>query len=668
MTISTKDAITRFGENEQRVNTFVNKLGHYATNTGNDVETLPSFVARKDKEINSIYSVFTSRGTWATATVYKRNNIVLQNGILYFALVEHTAGTFATDLAANKWAVYHNRRAVDVLEYGADPLGASDSSSAFAAAFATGRPVVFEGTFKFTTPCVYTGTVMLFGKGKGSKILCDGTAFDIRGGSNSIMDNFYMENITAPWIITRDASDWGATVTPVQSNSLGYQPTANDSDIWASLTTAQKNQDIGPVISFNKNASDISVSRIQGRFVSIMMYDTIRSTVRDCNIRAGKNFGGGIVFWNINGQSGNMNAAINNNVRYASFCGIMFANNYDGLIQGNQIEYCGESGIKTYQGTVAGVNACCYNMKIHGNKTKYNYFDGIDISSKQPISVTVDTRYQVSGNDTFGNRMTGFVGDGRNNQVIGNRARVNGLDGFLLDIAYSLFEGNHAMHNNQSSPASGHHEINIPNGDGNAIIGNVVQSDATKTGYAIYAGGQNFCANNFSLNSAFFWGSAGSITATLINNRDNSTGPLKITKPQQIRQEASNIPALTLYNETTSFDSVDMVFHPRKHQLTNPVAHLQGVLTHGADGAENGWLYGRAAQGGVLHNGFVVQTDNALPGKAWLTQFTPNAAMSYTWLPAGSFAVWLDEAHNKLKFVVKTSTGAGKTGEIALTH
>jgi len=42
---------------------------------------------------------------WATATAYLANATVIQSNLLYLCLVSHTSGTFATDLAANKWVL-----------------------------------------------------------------------------------------------------------------------------------------------------------------------------------------------------------------------------------------------------------------------------------------------------------------------------------------------------------------------------------------------------------------------------------------------------------------------------------------------------------------------------------------------------------------------------------
>lgn len=45
----------------------------------------------------------TVRGVWVTATAYALGDLVSQSGISYLCYVAHTSGTFAVDLAANKW-------------------------------------------------------------------------------------------------------------------------------------------------------------------------------------------------------------------------------------------------------------------------------------------------------------------------------------------------------------------------------------------------------------------------------------------------------------------------------------------------------------------------------------------------------------------------------------
>lgn len=42
-------------------------------------------------------------GAWQTGVAFKKGAIVLQSEVLYLAMVDHTSGVFATDLAAGKW-------------------------------------------------------------------------------------------------------------------------------------------------------------------------------------------------------------------------------------------------------------------------------------------------------------------------------------------------------------------------------------------------------------------------------------------------------------------------------------------------------------------------------------------------------------------------------------
>lgn len=55
--------------------------------------------------VNSMRAL-TPRGAWATATSYDVRDLVTQGGIVYIVTESHVSGTFATDLAAGKLAVY----------------------------------------------------------------------------------------------------------------------------------------------------------------------------------------------------------------------------------------------------------------------------------------------------------------------------------------------------------------------------------------------------------------------------------------------------------------------------------------------------------------------------------------------------------------------------------
>jgi hypothetical protein len=46
------------------------------------------------------------RGSWGSGTVYALKDVVVESSTVYICTIAHTSGTFATDLAAGKWAVY----------------------------------------------------------------------------------------------------------------------------------------------------------------------------------------------------------------------------------------------------------------------------------------------------------------------------------------------------------------------------------------------------------------------------------------------------------------------------------------------------------------------------------------------------------------------------------
>lgn len=47
-----------------------------------------------------------ARGAWLTTTVYAQKDLVTKDNVVYICVVAHTAGTFATDLGAGKWAIF----------------------------------------------------------------------------------------------------------------------------------------------------------------------------------------------------------------------------------------------------------------------------------------------------------------------------------------------------------------------------------------------------------------------------------------------------------------------------------------------------------------------------------------------------------------------------------
>lgn len=417
----------------------------------------------------------------------------------------------------------------DPRRYGAIGDGSNNDSVAWQAIATLGYGRIPENfSMKISTGASATGRVDIRGSGNSSKLLCDSAVITVTNGTDSVIDNLWMENITAPWIITRDPADWTANIsgTLQQSNAAGYQPTVNDSDIWGSLTTAQQNQQIGPVITFTGNAENIQVSRIYGRFVLIDIQDAQRSVIQDCNYRAGKGTWGGAVFNNDTGaQEGRFNRLINNVIRYASFSGANFKNNFDGLAEGNIISLCGESGIKTNANDGVTSLTNCFNMTITANKCHQNYFDGFDLLTSYPASDAISGSYIVTDNDSYGNGGTGINADGKNNLYQGNKIWNNWREGFWGYCSYSLIDGNVLIDNNQERNASQPEMLaGDPSTSGhNTITNNKILSGAGQNSAAIYADGpEHFISGNFAIVSNFVFASSG----VHLNNSDAASGLL----------------------------------------------------------------------------------------------------------------------------------------------
>jgi hypothetical protein len=232
----------------------------------------------------------------------------------------------------------------DLRRYGAvgGPSGAcpsTDDSVPWASAVKTGYAVVPQGmAFKVVTGTTFTGQVTILGSGQTSQLYCDSLLVTVTGGNSSVVDNVYLANITAPYIVTRNPANWAAVISPIQSNGLGYQPTVNDPEYatWVAAQPLVGTQNIGPTILFQGIASDITVSRIYGRFVNIRIMDAQNSTVRDCDYQGGKYIFAALVVDNCtnNLQPGQNNQAINNRIGYASSCGIRFFSNVDFTYRG----------------------------------------------------------------------------------------------------------------------------------------------------------------------------------------------------------------------------------------------------------------------------------------------------------------------------------------------
>jgi hypothetical protein len=82
-------------------------------------------------EVLTLLDGVTPRGAWVTSTSYAVCDLVRQANVLYFALVAHTSGVFATDLAADKWmAISAATNASSVGNVPAGSISATDVQAA----------------------------------------------------------------------------------------------------------------------------------------------------------------------------------------------------------------------------------------------------------------------------------------------------------------------------------------------------------------------------------------------------------------------------------------------------------------------------------------------------------------------------------------------------------
>lgn len=114
-----KSKIERFEVNEGYFNNVITGSASSSVTIGGDAGAVKTLA----KVIGEI-APGNDQGAWTTSTAYVINDIVLESGAYYRCRENHTAGTFATDLAAGKWRLNqggdstiltHRGRSLDVV-------------------------------------------------------------------------------------------------------------------------------------------------------------------------------------------------------------------------------------------------------------------------------------------------------------------------------------------------------------------------------------------------------------------------------------------------------------------------------------------------------------------------------------------------------------------------
>lgn len=397
-----------------------------------------------------------------------RADLAAATGASLVGYLHAGTGAAATDVQEKL-----RRLAVDLADFtGADPTGATASDAALQNALSTGKAINLggpENTWRFDTLSSYIGKVILFGTG--AKVKTDVLFLKVTDGTGSRLFGFNVYPVTTPYTIKRNTSTWVNVAGDVIASLEGYIPSIQDADIWAGIPAGYKtaNAGINPAIHFNVSsaagASDVEITGLRGRQLSIIIEGYTHSSVHHNDFGAGALTYGGIVFVNGVNRAYNSaflgftlprgvgNCADNNNIQYATLCGIVWFGNDGFSMCNNTATYCGESGLKTYQyDGVAGLSetkACISTAgKIIGNTTSDNYFDGLDAQIVYGgIFEYAYAGTTLSANVAQRNRYTGITCNGANFAVTGNHANSNGTHGISVTGWAHTVVGNNARNN-----------------------------------------------------------------------------------------------------------------------------------------------------------------------------------------------------------------------------
>lgn len=364
----------------------------------------------------------------------------------------------------------------------------TENTPAFQSAYNAMKPLFLPaGKYLMTGSVKGAAPLILTGLGEQSTIISDGTVFSVQGGDGVFLNNFRMEAATKLTPVTLKHFPTPHPGTPVAldriGDGIGYQPKAEDSDVWSRVSKQQQSQQIGPGILVASDATHIY--RITGDLISVLLVDVQFSEVALCDFRAGKNFVAGIALWHTphDGRMNKHDTIHDNHVRYASYNGIAWAAAEDVSVLHNQTENNGESGLKNY--ATQGDGTYDQDVRVIDNQTQHNHYDGLDLSQNYPHLNQQRASSTVSGNTSDFNDRTGTYADGLEWRLTDNTFEDNGLSGMSLDISDSIIAGNILRNNNATHDRHSHQMLIGPGTpsknnviEHNRIVGSVASGAA----------------------------------------------------------------------------------------------------------------------------------------------------------------------------------------------
>ncbi|EEK7123180.1 endorhamnosidase [Salmonella enterica subsp. enterica serovar Enteritidis] len=237
-----------------------------------------------------------------------------------------------------------------------------------------------------------------------AKFIGDGALIFTNMGSGSIIEKPFMESATTPWVIKpwTDDNQWitdpaAVVATLKQSKTDGYQPTVNDyakfPGIESLLPPEAKDQNISSVLEI-RECTGVEVHRASGLMACFLFRGCHFCKMVDAdNPSGGKD--GVITFENLSGDWGKGNYVIGGRTSYGSVSSAQFLRNNggferDGGVIGFTSYRAGESGVKTWQGTVGSTTSRNYNLQFRDSVVLYPVWDGFNLGADTDMNPEAD--------------------------------------------------------------------------------------------------------------------------------------------------------------------------------------------------------------------------------------------------------------------------------------
>ncbi|ALN97406.1 tailspike protein [Salmonella phage fSE4S] len=237
-----------------------------------------------------------------------------------------------------------------------------------------------------------------------AKFIGDGNLVFTQLGKGSIVIAPFMESATTPWVIKpwTDDNQWitdpaAIVATLKQSKTDGYQPTVNDyakfPGIEPLLPPEAKGQSISSTLEI-RECTGVEVHRASGLMACFLFRGCHFCKMVDAdNPSGGKD--GVITFENLSGDWGKGNYVIGGRTSYGSVSSAQFLRNNggfarDGGVIGFTSYRAGESGVKTWQGTVGTTTSRNYNLQFRDSAVLYPVWDGFDLAADTDMNPEAD--------------------------------------------------------------------------------------------------------------------------------------------------------------------------------------------------------------------------------------------------------------------------------------